>query len=332
MILQKHVPTEAYYAALLILSFVLLGVFIPENFLSKYNIQSMAFQIPEFGILAMGMMVTIITGGIDLSIISNAVLSAVFASLSLYFCTERGFLSGDVPIFLLLFAVCVVSGVIFGLINGLLIARLKIPAILATLGTMKFLDGIGTVITGGQPLRNYPDVVAKLANETLLEIPYSFLLFVVVVIVMVVLLERSSLGFRLYMFGENPTAARYSGIRNSRIIIAAYGISGFMAGLSGLIMMSRFNSIKVGYGVSYQLLTILVAILGGVAPAGGKGKVLNVIFGVFILQCIASGFNILGFSNYIRNVIYGVVLIIVMIVNFVFLLAKNRREIRKLSA
>jgi simple sugar transport system permease protein len=97
-------------------------------------------------------------------------------------------------------------------------------------------------------------------------------------------------------------------------------------------MMSRFNSIKVGYGVSYQLLTILVAILGGVAPAGGKGKVLNVILGVFILQCIASGFNILGFSNYIRNVIYGVVLIIVMVVNFVFLLIKNRRNIRKLSA
>jgi simple sugar transport system permease protein len=146
---------------------------------------------------------------------------------------------------------------------------------------------------------------------------------------MAVIMERSPLGFRIYMFGENPVASRYSGIRNDGIIIATYMISGLMAGLSGLIMMSRFNSIKVGYGVSYQLLTILVSILGGVAPTGGRGKVLNVVLAVFILQCIASGFNILGFSNYVRNVIYGMVLIIVMIVNFVFPLIKGRRITRK---
>lgn len=316
--------------------FLLLGVFMvlsiiePRAFLSKFNLQSMAFQVPEFGILAMAMMITIITGGIDLSIIANANLSGIFASLVMYkYLATAGDEPSSVLIILIIAAVCMFSGLVMGFINGVLISRLRIPAILATLGTMKVFDGISTVITGGQPLRNYPPVVAQLANEVFLGIPISFFILILVAVCMWLLMGRTKLGYTIYMYGENPIASKFSGLDNKAILLKTHMISGLLAGLSGLIMMSRFNSIKVGYGNSYQLLTVLVAIMGGVHPNGGKGKILSVFFSVLTLQCIGSGFNILGFTNYVRNIIYGTVLILVMIINFLYPIIMSKRAFYK---
>ncbi|WP_320128675.1 ABC transporter permease [uncultured Sphaerochaeta sp.] len=302
----------------------------PKAFLSKFNLQSMAFQVPEFGILALGMMVTIITGGIDLSIIANANLSGIFASLVMYKYLET---AGNNPssflIMVIIILICMISGLLMGCFNGLLISRLRIPAILATLGTMKLFDGISTVITGGQSLRNYPVVVAKLANESFLGIPISFYIFIFITFLMWVLMGKTKLGYTIYMYGENPLASKFSGLDNKATLLKTYCISGVLAGLSGLIMMSRFNSIKVGYGNSYQLLTVLVAIMGGVNPNGGKGKILCVAFSVLTLQCIASGFNILGFTNYVRNIIFGTVLIVVMMINFLYPLISSKTVFKK---
>jgi simple sugar transport system permease protein len=290
----------------------------------------MAFQVPEFGILALAMMITIITRGIDLSIIANANLSGIFASLVMYqYLNTAGDEPNSVLIILIIAAVCMFSGLVMGFINGLLISRLRIPAILATLGTMKVFDGISTVITGGQPLRNYPPVVAKLANEVFLGIPISFFILIFVAGCMWLLMGRTKLGYTIYMYGENPIASIFSGLDNKAILLKTHMISRLLAGLGGLIMISRFNSIKVGYGNSYQLLTVLVAIMGGVHPNGGKGKILCVFFSVLTLQCIGSGFNILGFTNYVRNIIYGTVLILVMIINFLYPIIISKKAFYK---
>lgn len=320
----------ALYFFLFLGVFVILGILAPSSFLSSFNLSSMAFQIPEFGILALGMMIAIITGGIDLSMIATANLSAIFASLAMYAYLGTG--ESPFMVMLVITLVCIVSGMLLGLFNGILISYLRIPAMLTTLGTMKLYDGISTVITGGQPLRNYPPIVAQLANDAIGGIPYSFLIFIVIVFIMSTFMGKTKLGFQMYMFGENQTAANFTGIKRTKILVATYMIAGMLAGLSGLIMMSRFNSIKIGYGNSYQLLTLLVAILGGVSPAGGKGKVLNVVFSILALQCIASGFNILGFTNYMRNVIYGTVLVLVMILNVVYPLIVQKRALKNRDA
>lgn len=318
------------YFLLFLVVFSTLSIIEPRAFLSKFNLQSMAFQVPEFGILALAMMITIITGGIDLSIVANANLSAIFASLAM---VQYLKVAGDSPssavIIIIIAFVCMISGLVMGIFNGLLISRLRIPAILATLGSMKLFDGISTVITGGQPLRNYPSVVAKIANEAYLGVPISFFIFVLIAFLMWVLMGRTKLGYTIYMYGENPLASSFSGLDNKKTLLKTHLISGLLAGLGGLIMMSRFNSIKVGYGNSYQLLTVLVAIMGGVHPTGGKGKILCVVFSVLTLQCIASGFNILGFTNYVRNIIYGAVLILVMVINFLYPIVKNNIEFKK---
>lgn len=324
--IKRYVMKDSVlYFFLLLAVFIVLSIIEPRAFLSKFNLQSMAFQVPEFGILALAMMITIITGGIDLSIIANANLSGIFASLVMYqYLKVAGNEPNSAVIILIITSVCMLSGLVMGFFNGILISRLKIPAILATLGTMKVFDGISTVITGGQPLRNYPPVVAKLANEAFLGIPISFFILLAVTGGMWLLMGRTKLGYTIYMFGENPLASKFSGLDNKAILLKTHIISGLLAGLGGLIMMSRFNSIKVGYGNSYQLLTVLVAIMGGVHPNGGKGKILCVFFSVLTLQCIGSGFNILGFTNYVRNIIYGTVLILVMVINFLYPLIKNK--------
>jgi simple sugar transport system permease protein len=304
-------------------TFLLLSLLIPSSFLSKYNLQSMMFQLPEFGILALGMMVAILTGGIDLSIIANANLSGIIAAITMHSYLNSVEDPNSLVVMLIIIVTAALSGLLFGVFNGILITRFRIPAILATLGTMKLFDGISTVLTNGQPIRNFPPVVATLSNNTILGIPYSFLIFILVFLGILLILEKTKLGFTIYMYGENPKATRYSGLSNNAILLKAFMISGLLAGIAGLVMMSRFNSIKVGYGNSYLLQTVLVAVLGGVNPEGGKGKTLNVVLGILTLQVISSGFNIMGFTNYIRNVIYGSVLIIVMVIHFVAPKAKR---------
>lgn len=317
------------YFLLFLAVFCCLGVANPKVFLGQYNLQSMACQVPEFGILALGMMVAIITGGIDLSIISNAILSGVVASLAMYkYLAASGERQSAFMVMLVISAACAASGLVLGLFNGFLVSFMKIPAILATLGTMKLYDGISTVITDGQPLRNYPAVVSRLANDNVILAPASFYLFLAACFLLWIVMEKTKTGQEIYFYGESPKASRYSGLDNNLTLLKAYGLCGVMAGLSGLVMMSRFNSVKVGYGSTYLLLTVLVAIMGGVHPNGGRGNVLCVAFSVLTLQCIASGFNILDFSNYVRNIIYGVVLILVMVLYVVHPVIVNRRALK----
>lgn len=310
--------------------FLILGIASPKVFLGQYNLQSMACQVPEFGVLALGMMVAIITGGIDLSIVSNAVLSGVVASLALYaYMGAAGENISTFMVFAIIAVVCVAVGVVLGLFNGLLIAYFKIPAILATLGAMKLFDGIATVITGGAALRDYPLVVADLANKNVLLVPISFYIFIIAGILLWIIMDKTKTGQAIYLYGENPKVSRYSGLNNRMTLMKAYGICGIMGGLSGMIMMSRFNSMKVGYGSTYQLLAVLVSIMGGVHPDGGKGNVLCVFFSVLTLQCLSSGFNILNFSNYVRNISYGTVLILVMIFYNVYPMLAQKKSIKR---
>ena len=307
--------SEVLYFLLFAVIFIALGIASPKSFLGQYNLQSMACQVPEFGILALGGMLCIITGGIDLSIVSNGVLSGVIASLVMYkYVGAAGDNPNAVVIMLIISVICLLTGLILGLFNGVLIAYFNIPPILATLGSMKLFDGIATVLTGGEPLGNYPEIISKLANENVFLVPVTFYIFIAMCFVLWIILEKTKTGQAIYLYGESPLVSRYSGLNNEFTLLKTYGLCGMMCGISGLIMMSRFNSIKVGYGNTYQLLTVLVAIMGGVHPSGGRGKILCVFFSILVLQCITSGFNILNFSNYVRNIIFGAVLIIVMII------------------
>jgi simple sugar transport system permease protein len=294
---------------------IILTSILGSRFLSLINLQSMAYQIPEFGLLAFAMMLCMLIGGIDLSIVSIATLSSVLAAKTLTYLASQG---GDIFVAILIASfVAIFVSIACGLINGFLIARISILPILATLSTMILYTGIAMAITGGAGITGFPRTFIKFGIITLADVPVIFIIFVVAAVVISFLLETTRVGQSMYFIGENSTVSLFSGIKNEKVTIITYTIASFLCGISSLIMMSRVNSARVGYGDTYLLQAILVCALGGVNPNGGKGRVIGVVIAIIVLQILQSGFTLLNFPPYIKSFIWGSVLIIVMILNFV---------------
>jgi len=301
-------------AAVLLLMLAVNG----PSFFSLGNIQSMAFQLPELGILSLAMMITMLTSGINLSIIASANLSGIVMALILSALVKPETSPGAViAIVLLAILAGAVTALLIGLLNGWLIAVLDISPILATLGTMIMVGGIAIVLTKGYVLSGFPPALLFIGNGMILGIPVPILIFALSAGLMSLILSRTPLGAHIYLFGSNPTACFYSGVDNRKVLIRTYVISGLYAGIAAAIMIARFNSAKADYGESYLLLTVLASVLGGVSAAGGFGRVSGLVVALVILQIISSGLNLMGISNFLGIAIWGIVLIFVMIIKYV---------------
>ncbi len=294
--------------------FLLMGLLNGDRFLSYRNLSSMCFQFPELGLLALAVMVSLVTGGIDLSIISVANLAGLAAGMVLAQSTADG--THIVTALLLALGVSVVCG----LLNGWLIGYLRITPILATLGTMLLLMGIAFVLTKGHAVAGYPDAFQAFGNGTFLYIPVPLVIFLICAFALQILLSRTTLGVRLCMMGTNPTAAVFAGLNVPRLQVKTYVLSALLAGIAGLIVIARTNSAKADYGTSYLLQAVLVAILAGVDPRGGFGTVWGILLAVLALQFLSSGLNLLRFheyagpyiNNFTKEFTWGALLLLVM--------------------
>lgn len=297
--------------------FVVISIFLPNKFLTIRNFQSMFSQIPEFGFLAIAMMLAMLTGGIDLSVVATANLAGITAAL---FLTKYNLLQvgGYEELFTIIIAVvfALIVSLICGFLNGILVAYVGVPAILATLGTMGLYSGIAIIITKGYGIVGFPEKFLYIGSGKIFLIPIPMVIFIICALIIVIILNRTRLGFSIYMLGSNPLASCFSGIKNEKVLIKTYMMSGLLAGLASIIMISRVNSVRPGYGEVYLLQAILVCVLGGVDPAGGSGKLSGLVMGIITLQILQSGFNILSFSPFFKKVIWGLILILVMVINF----------------
>ncbi len=287
------------------------GLALGDRLFTAASFRSMAFQLPELGILSLAMMVPLLSGGLDLSIIATANLSAL--TMAYMFGT---FVPAEPGVAWAAWQVlAVVAGLalatLIGTINGLIIAYLEVSPILTTLGAMTLIKGISIGLTHGGVLSGFPAPIVYIGNGSLLGVPVVVLIFVAVAIVMGVILNRTPFGQILHMLGSNEAATRYSGIDTRRMLVRVYVTSGLLAGIGGIIMMARFNSANAAYGESYLLVTILAAVLGGVSPSGGFGKVTGLVFALVILQLISTAFNLMNFSQFLTLAIWGGTLIAV---------------------
>ena len=343
------------YLIVFLVIFVFLSLMDPRRFLGSTNIKQMAFQLPEFGVLALAMMVAMVSGGIDLSIISTTILSGIVSAVVLLSVASsgnldlslmlKGIMAGEgsttalvrqlpfnfhMLLLILLTALTATAvGAVCGLINGTLIAVVRIPPILATLGTMKLFEGISFVITKGSPITSFPKPFLFIGSGSVLHIPMPMLIFLACAGLVGLLLQKTPLGFRIYAVGMNPVAARFSGISNRNVLMRTYVVSGLLAGVAALLVMARVDSVKVGYGSSYLLQAVLVVILGGVSTTGGTGSILNVVISVLMLRIISSAFNIVGLTEYFRNVIWGSLLVAVTSANYFIPIILARRGMRR---
>lgn len=296
-------PVSAFIAVMLIFGLA------ADNFLSMATFGSVAFQLPELGLLTLAMLLPLLTGGINLSITFAANLSGLAAAWVLQ---AHGGADAPASAFTLACLAALGTGAAAGALTGVAIAYTRAHPILVTLSMMIFLRGLGEFLTRGGDVSGFPAYIAPIGHGSLFGLPIPLLIFIVCVAVWHVLLTRSKLGFGLLMIGSNMEAADYSGLNTRKIVVLVYTLSGIMCAVAGIIMLARFNSVRVGHGESYLLITVLAAFLGGVNPFGGFGRVLPVFVALIVLQLLSSGLNLMGANQHLATALWGVLMIVVM--------------------
>ncbi|WP_313141007.1 ABC transporter permease [Leclercia sp.] len=290
---------EIYLSVLIAVVVIAFSFLIPSVFWSAANFQSIASQMPILGVLALAMAVTILTGGINLSIIATMnACGLVMAWVATHYPPTFSSM-------LLVIAAGLVMALAIGSVIGFLVAVVRVSPILATLGIMTLLKGINILISKGSAISNFPDYILVINSTNIFGIPLPLLVFLAVVVVLWVILEKSAFGRTLYLIGSNEQATHYSGINTRKTLIWVYVLSSVLCVIAALLMMSKLNSAKASYGESYLLVSILAAVLGGVNPDGGFGKVFGMVMALILLQMLESGLNILGVSSYVTMALWG---------------------------
>ena len=298
-----------------------------SKFYTVINFTTMASQFPEFGIMALGGMLCMITGGIDLSSVGVANVTSITMGMFM----KSQMVDGSINAFTMIaaFAMAICIGLVVGAINGVLISKIKIPPILTTLGMNQLVTGISMVITGGNAVSDLPMNYAETINQKILKVipgkrgvmqgvlPVQLIFFVVIALIVWFLLARTSFGKKIYMIGTNENVARFSGVKVDQMLIKTYAISGICAAIGGMIMLANYNSARSDYGSVYTLQCILIVVLGGVDPKGGRGKISGVLLAIILLRLLETGLNRFPqISSYYINLIYGAVLLLVMVLNY----------------
>ena len=311
--------------ALLLVVVVAFGVAAP-GFLSAGTFTSVAFQLPELGLLTLAMLMPIISGGFNLAITFTANLSGLAMASVLQ---TRGGVDAGALAFVAGVAAALATGALVGWLMGTIIANTGAHPILVSLSTMIFVRGLGEFLTRGGDISGVPSFVQAVGQGTVAGVPSPLIVFAAAVLVWFVVLSRTRLGYATRMIGSNIEATRFSGVPTRRSLVLIYTLSGAMCGLAGIVMLARFNSVRVGHGESYLLITVLACFLGRVDPFGGFGRVLPVVLALVILQVIASGLNQLGASQHLSTALWGGFLLVIMVARSIwgsgFLQARLKR-------
>lgn len=287
-------------AALLILCIVL--TIASDKFLSYSNLMSILKQTTFTALLAAGMLLCLITAGIDLSVGANATFGA---------CVIGMMVKGGMTNPVLLIIVGLLAGTLIGLINGLLLTRLHLPhPFVSTLGMKNFLWGAALLVTGSQMISGFPNGVMALGSKDIGGFPISFLVVVIIYAAMHILLTRTALGRSIYCAGGNMEATRLSGINSANVLTFCYAISGLLAGLAGIVSIGRSGICNGANAIQpYDTDAIASCVIGGASFMGGKGTMAGTMIGALVIAVLRNGFTLLSISSAVQNMVLGLVII-----------------------
>jgi ribose transport system permease protein len=289
--------------ATLIILFISL-CFVP-NFLRETNLSSVVRQTAVINIMALGMTMVIITGGIDLSVGAILAMGGLIGTMAM----EKG-----QPI-LVGVAVGILMGAFCGFINGYLTTRLKINAFIVTLGTLGIIRGLTLVISNGLPVHQIPAGFSFLGEGNLLGVPFVLWVLLLCGLMVHLILEHTKLGRYSFAIGSNPDAAFYAGIPVAFHMTAIYAICGALTGLAGMIEASRLMTGQPTAGQGYELQAIAAVVIGGGSLRGGEGSVVGTLVGAFIMGLLSNGSDLLGISPYWQQAIIGAIIILAVSVD-----------------
>ena len=262
--------------------------------------KGIVMQFPEFGVMAFGVMFCLLIGCIDMSFIMLGNFATIVGVTF-------------IGAFLIVSAICVVGGII----NGLLIAKLGIPPVIATIAMQMVWLGVSTGITGGKTVSSVPSLYIEVGHSNVFEIiPFPLLIFIIVFVISMLILKYTTYGEKVYMCGTNMKAAKFSAINTDRMIIGTFILGDVLCGIGSMLMVSTLNCAKADNGESYVMKIILLLVLAGISPDGGVGKIGNILFSVLIIQMITSGVNMFANLNtYHASMIYGGLLVLVLVLS-----------------
>ena len=282
----------------LIALFVILSIASPY-FLTATNLSSVVRQTAVINIMALGMTLVIVSGGIDLSVGSILAFAGVMGTLTMVSTSSV----------LLGIATGVFFGLLWGIANGVMITSLQIPPFIVTLGTLGIVRGLTLVVTNGLPVVGLPKEHSYLGEGTVGPVPFVLVVLIVCAVIMHVVLHSTKLGRYTYAIGSNEEAAIYAGIPVARYKIAIYGIAGMLTGLAAMIETSRLMTGQPTAGVSYELQVIAAVVIGGGSLTGGEGTVIGTLIGAFIMGLLSNGSDLLGVNPYWQQAIIGSIII-----------------------
>ncbi|MEX2302253.1 MAG: ABC transporter permease [Bryobacterales bacterium] len=297
--LQKLLPFLTLIGLLVFLSIA------SPNFLTETNLASVVRQTATINIMALGMTLVIVSGGIDLSVGAILAFAGVMGTMAM---------AGGQPV-----SVGILVGLLFGLlwgfINGVLITTLKIPPFIVTLGTMGIARGLVLLITDGLPVTGLPAGFRPLAEGSIAGVPYVAFILIVCALLTHVLLHSSKLGRYTYAIGSNTDAAIYAGIPVARYTVCVYAISGMLTGLGGMIEASRLMTGQPTAGMAYELQVIAAVVIGGGSLTGGEGSVMGTLIGAFIMGLLSNGSDLLGISPFVQQALIGAIVILAVAID-----------------
>ncbi|KRE47603.1 ABC transporter permease [Arthrobacter sp. Soil736] len=270
------------------------------RFATPDNLTNILIAAAPFALIALGQTLVILTGGIDLSVGSVMAASAMAAAWT---ATN----AGDSPMLPLVAAV--VTGLLAGSINGLIVSKFEVPPFITTLGMLTLASGIAYVIGNGAPINGLPASFGSFANTQILGLTLPVILMIIAILVLAFVMKRTNYGLRVYAIGGNRLAAEIAGVRSRNILFSVYAISGVLAGLSGLMLASRVITGAPNLGQGYELDAIAAVVIGGASLMGGRGTVWGTAIGLLLIQTINNGLDLLLVPAYWQNVIKGVIIV-----------------------
>jgi ribose transport system permease protein len=283
-----------------LLALALAMTFVSDRFLSWENLGNIGRQVSINAIIATGMTLVIITGGIDLSVGAVMTLAMTFGA---------GAMLAGVPVPLAI-GLALSTGMACGVINGALIAYARLPSIIVTLAMMEIPRGIALLYTGGYPLSNLPATFGPLGRGEILGVHVPTLVMIAVVVAGHLFLTRFVAGRAFYALGGNEEAARLSGVPVNRYKLLAYTLSGFTAALAGIVLASRLMSGQPNAGIGFELDAIAAVVLGGTSILGGRGSIVGTLIGAVTLGVLNNGLNLMSVSPYTQKILKGGVILI----------------------
>jgi rhamnose transport system permease protein len=291
---------ETMLAVILLIALVVLGG-LNSRFLTLDNLLNQGRLTTEVGLIALPMTFIIITGGIDLSVGSIVGLCAILLG---YFWKVFGF---PLPL-----AICfsLLVGAAAGFLNGIVITRVKVPPLIMTIATLALYRGLAEGISQARSVRGYPEWFYFIGQENLFGVPAQLWLLLIAIVVAAIVLDRTTFGRTLYAIGNNETAARFSGLPVDRVKLIIYTLSGFMAGLSACVLVSRVTTTRSDMGMGYELDVIAAVVLGGTSIFGGVGTIWGTVVGLAMIQLLKNGLALTGVKGDATIVVIGTVLIL----------------------